>query len=351
MNEQIAGFEQEWPANGLEVVNRCPVCGNGEREILHQGLRDQVFFCAPGEWTLYRCRGCGTAYLDPRPTAETIYLAYRKYYTHQFAGDFRSLTLSAKVRRTLANGFRNWRYGTRDYPSSYLGILSAYLMPNARAIVDAGIRHLPKPLQGQQLLDIGCGNGEFLLRARSAGWRVSGLDFDHKAVEAAVSKGLDVKLCGSDILEESFSKFDVVTMAHVIEHVHNPLQMIEASYRLLKPGGFLWIETPNLNSQGHTKYGRNWRGLEPPRHLTIFTETSLAGALEKSGFIEISTQSYRPLCKSLFSASSAIAQGLDPYGVNHVEKSLLYAIKKAEKVAKLESSVREFITFKAWKRV
>jgi hypothetical protein len=99
VNEEIAGYEQEWPANGLEVVDRCPVCGEGEREILHQGLRDQVFYCAPGEWTLYCCRGCCSAYLDPRPTAETIYLAYRKYYTHQLAGDFHSPCLPRCVER------------------------------------------------------------------------------------------------------------------------------------------------------------------------------------------------------------------------------------------------------------
>lgn len=350
VNEQIIGFQKkEWPASGLEVLNRCPVCGAEERQILHQGLRDQVFFCAPGEWTLYSCRGCDSAYLDPRPTAETMYLAYEKYYTHQSAKDYGSLTKAAKVRRVLANGYRNWRYGTQDYPANYLGILIAYLMPSGRAIIDAGMRHLPKMAQGRQLLDIGCGNGEFLLRARSAGWQVTGLDFDPKAVEAATSKGLNVKLCGPDTLEESSSQFDAITMAHVIEHVHNPLQMLKASHQLLKPGGFLWIETPNLNSTGHSHYGRNWRGLEPPRHLTIFTETSLVAALEESGFTDITAQSYRPLCSSLFSASSAIAQGRDPYHANHIDKPMQCEIKKAEKVAKRISSTREFITFKAWK--
>jgi 2-polyprenyl-3-methyl-5-hydroxy-6-metoxy-1,4-benzoquinol methylase len=350
VNEEIAGYEQEWPANGLEVVDRCPVCGEGEREILHQGLRDQVFYCAPGEWTLYCCRGCCSAYLDPRPTAETIYLAYRKYYTHQLAGDFHSLTLPAKVRRTPANGFRNWRYGTQDCPSNYLGVLIAYLMPNGRAIIDAGMRHLPKLEQGRHLLDIGCGSGDFLLRAKSAGWQVIGLDFDPKAVEVAANKGLNVKLCRPDALDENSSQFDAITMAHVIEHVHNPLQMLKSCYHLLKPGGFLWIETPNLNSMGHVHYGRNWRGLEPPRHLTIFTETSLRAALKKSGFVEITEQAYRPLCASLFSASAAIAKGRDPYLANDIDKSMQYEIKKAERIAKNKPSTREFITFKAWKK-
>jgi hypothetical protein len=39
----------EWPANGFESVNECPVCGSTRRRVLYGGLRDNVFFCAPGD--------------------------------------------------------------------------------------------------------------------------------------------------------------------------------------------------------------------------------------------------------------------------------------------------------------
>src|SRR5690349_11892335 len=71
-----------WPEDGLEQLGHCPVCGSSARELVHCGLRDRVSFSAPGQWNLFRCAVCGSGYLDPRPNAETIGLAYANYYTH-----------------------------------------------------------------------------------------------------------------------------------------------------------------------------------------------------------------------------------------------------------------------------
>ncbi len=339
----------EWPVDGLESVPNCPICGSDARELLHENLTDQVFFCAPGKWNMYRCKTCTSAYLDPRPTSETISLAYQRYYTHDKASGFSSLSFLGKLRRRLANGYRNYRYGTRDYPASILGIIVASLMLNGRAIIDAGMRHLPKENTKKWLLDLGCGNGEFLLRARSAGWDVVGTDFDSKAVETARCQGLDVRLGGVEGLDSSIAEFDVITMAHVIEHVHHPLEVLQACYRLLKPGGFLWIETPNIASEGHQLFGASWRGLEPPRHLVIFTLDSMLNALGVAGFSEVKIQPYRPLCDAIFSASKAIAEGIDPYSVPRQAVSS-DIVKNAERIAKRSPDRREFITVKAWKK-
>jgi hypothetical protein len=55
-------------------------------------------------------------------------------------------------------------------------------------------------------------------------------------------------------------------------------------HRLLKPDGALWISTPNVDSLGHARFGRYWRGLETPRHLVLFNEASLVHAFQKAGF-------------------------------------------------------------------
>src|ERR1700730_4983745 len=73
-NEKVP---ESWPAEELEAVDRCPLCGCADRIALHLDLTDRVFFCAPGTWSLYRCGGCEGAYLDPRPTSESIARAYR----------------------------------------------------------------------------------------------------------------------------------------------------------------------------------------------------------------------------------------------------------------------------------
>jgi 2-polyprenyl-3-methyl-5-hydroxy-6-metoxy-1,4-benzoquinol methylase len=337
----------EWPADGLEVVTCCPVCSSNNREILHEDLTDNIFN-TPGKWSLYRCESCASAYIDPRPTPETIGLAYQHYFTHKVEHGTLSPGVWVKLRRRMANGYRNYYYGTRDYPASILGILVASLMPNTRANNDAVMRHLPKARNGQRLLDMGCGNGEFLLKARSAGWDVVGVDFDAKAVEVARSRRLDVRLGGVEKLDPAEEQFDAITLAHVIEHVHHPLEMLKACYKLLRPGGFLWLETPNIASEGHRLFGPAWRGLEPPRHLVLFTQNSMCNALSAAGFSEMKIQPYRPLCNTLFGASKAIAEGADPYSELY-ENGPPDMVKQAERIAKCDPTRREFITVKAWK--
>ncbi len=341
-------MHSEWPVKGLEAVPNCPVCGSDKREVLHEGLTDRVFFCAPGKWSMYRCESCASAYLDPRPSIETISLAYQRYFTHDKAPSFLSLSLLGKIRWRFANGYRNYRYGTREYPASIFGILAASLMPNRRASIGAGMRHLPKAKTGKRLLDLGCGNGAFLLRAHSAGWDVVGVDFDPKAVEVACSQGLDVRLGGVESLDPSAEQFDVITLAHVIEHVHHPVQVLQACFSLLKPGGFLWLETPNIASDGHQLYGASWRGLEPPRHLVLFTLDSMRNALSAVGFADIKTLPYRPLCDGVFGESRAIAEGIDPYSKSR-PSAPLDRVRKAERIARREPARREFITVKAYK--
>jgi SAM-dependent methyltransferase len=108
--------------------------------------------------------------------------------------------------------------------------------------------------------------------------------------------------------------YDAVTMSHVIEHLHDPVSALQEVRRILKPGGTLWIVTPNVESIGHRRFGVNWRGLEPPRHLVLFSGASLAEALDRAGFWPVVALpvSLRPF--GLFAASHCIAAGLDPNG-------------------------------------
>jgi len=349
MQDAGTGFlPPEWPRDGIESVSNCPVCGAGARELLYERLSDQVFFCAPGMWNMYRCELCASVYLNPRPTQETIGLAYQHYFTHYEAPGFSDLNFQKKIRLILANGYRNYRFGTRDFPASMLGILAVSLMPNGRALLDAGMRHLPKKGTNNRLLDVGCGNGTFLLRARSAGWEVVGVDFDRMAIKMALSQGLDARLGGVEVIESTGERFDVITLSHVIEHVHYPVEVLKACYRLLKPGGILWLETPNIASEGHRLFGASWRGLEPPRHLVLFTLESMRNAIKCAGFSNLKVHLYRPLCKEIFDASKAISEGNDPNSMSRASGPS-DIVNMAEQVAKRDPARREFITVTAWK--
>lgn len=342
--------KSDWPDEDLEAVTCCPICGSKQRELLHRGLADRVFFCAPGAWDLFYCPDCTSAYLDPRPTPASIGRAYSHYFTH--GGEWRKapehLSSLRRVLRALSNGYFNNRFGTDFQPAHPLGAWLAWLTPIKRRELESVGRHLPKAKPGQTLLDVGCGNGIFLDFARRAGWQAKGIDFDAQAVAYCVQKGLDVQMGGIDTLADQYECFDWITLSHVIEHVYDPLAVLRACHRLLKPGGGLWIETPNLAAQGHHDFGTAWRGLEPPRHLVLFSHESLARALRKTGFQDIEDTPFRSLYHDLARRSQAIARGWDPHQIPPPCMPSLRSLR-ADWRGLQNPALREFVSFTARK--
>ena len=96
--------------------------------------------------------------------------------------------------------------------------------------------------------------------AIAAGWQGSGCDFDPVTIRNALARGIDVREGGIEAWGDQFGAFDAVTISHVIEHVHDPRATLALAWKLLKPGGMIYVETPNLDALGHDIHGRNWRG-------------------------------------------------------------------------------------------
>jgi 2-polyprenyl-3-methyl-5-hydroxy-6-metoxy-1,4-benzoquinol methylase len=275
--------DQPWPPAGLERVERCPVCQSPERHLLYDHLTDRVFFCAPGEWTLYTCSQCQSAYLDPRPTPETIGLAYSNYFTHEEPTEKTPSSSFGRFKRRLRNGYLNAKYKCNLQPSSPLGRWVTPLLPQKRT-QDEIYRRLPTNVHHGRVADIGCGNGDFLRKAIQLGWEAWGTDVDEKALTVAKQSGARVIAGNLPNTGLPSDYFDYVTMSHVIEHVHDPLAALKEAHRILKPGGTLWIATPNLNSLSHKKFGKNWFSIDSPRHLIIFNMQSMQNIIQKSGF-------------------------------------------------------------------
>jgi SAM-dependent methyltransferase len=297
----------DWPADGLEAVPACPVCGSTERGVLHAGMRDRAFRAAPGSWTLMRCRGCRSAYLDPRPTPETIELAYRSYYTH---GSAPPPPAVGRVRQRLAGDYRRARWGYSVGAAIPGGRLLSRVAPARGATVDREIRHLPAT-PGGRLLDVGCGSGAFVAQMAELGWRAEGIDPDPTAVAGARKAGLDVKEGMVADLEpaEHAGAYDAITLSHVIEHLHDPAGDLRRIRDLLPPGGLLWIATPNLEALGLRRFGRDWVNLDPPRHLVLFTRASLERLTRDAGFAPLPAPPASPHASQTFSQSAAIGEG------------------------------------------
>lgn len=312
--DDVQALNRPWPPDGLEWIDTCPVCGNSLRDRLYGGLTDRVFRCAPGEWTLYRCIGCCCAYLDPRPTPDSIGLAYHKYFTHKVTSDMQSSNglLLGYIKAGIRNDYIKSRFRVTLHPRLPLGRLMFYLMPYRRMGKDRSFRHLALPGKSAKLLDIGCGNGDFVRLASSLGWDAQGMDPDPKAVAAARKIGLTVNQGGFPRTGFPDGQFDAVTLSHVIEHVHDPIVALREVHRILKPGGMIWMATPNLDSAGHHQFSCYWRGLEPPRHLVLFNASSLRLAYERCGFVNANLQRTSHNTNWIFLASLKVLQNQDP---------------------------------------
>ena len=246
---------------GAKPSSRLTVDWEEPRCLLCNSQRCSILVEAPdplkgggGLWfAVTQCQDCGLCFTNPRPTAECISQFYTTHYPPH-----------GKIGKRRKHGWQQWspwRCGRHKNVEGLLG-----------------------PGDGR-LLDFGCGNGTFLLRMHQRGWKVTGLDVSEQAVQRIRTHlGLSV-LAGSlphpELGDESF---DVITMRHSLEHVHQPLEVLRAAYRLLAPNGKLIVSAPNIDSLPFKWFGRSWRGLDLPRHLTHFTPDTLQLMLARAGF-------------------------------------------------------------------
>jgi 2-polyprenyl-3-methyl-5-hydroxy-6-metoxy-1,4-benzoquinol methylase len=275
-----------------EPCPSCYLCGKHGR-LVHARLIDKLFG-APGAWNFKECpdKECGLFWMDPKPTLEDLPKAYASYYTH--GGEQRPLRSGplAEFYRRVKLSHLNSALGYKTEPAGRLTKgLSKLLVffPERRNAIESEVMFLAAN-PGGKLLDVGCGSGERLERLQSLGWTVSGIDFDAEAVRVARGKGLDV-YCGT-IPGTSFptNGFDAIIMNHVIEHLPDPVVVLKECERILKPGGKVVISTPNSSCLGHKVFKEHWRGLEPPRHLHVFSPSSVEQTLKEAGFSSVSVR-------------------------------------------------------------
>lgn len=338
-----------WPVGGLETVHQCPACGALDSEMIYPALEDKVFGSGYEGLPMVRCVSCDSAYLQTRPNQQTIGLAYQTYYTHeQTDSNEAKLSPLRRLIRATMNGYRNRKFGLAQTPSNRFGFWLVSLLPWLSHGLINEMRSLPKPLPGQRLLDVGCGNGKFLSMAKAMGWEVVGVDFDELAVDAARKAGLTV-VHGDVFSISDYNGFDYITCSHVIEHVHHPRDFLKHIFFLLKPNGKFWLETPNIQSYGHDQFRADWRGLEPPRHLVLFSNNALRELLSQTGFHDIHVPEVNIFqVPFIFAASDAIKTQGNAASASFFQgfssRSLWLMIKESVNVNK-----REYITLLAQK--
>ncbi|MDP4281012.1 MAG: class I SAM-dependent methyltransferase [Bacteroidota bacterium] len=234
----------------MENLTVCPICGSGDFEN-YLTVRD--YFFSEEEFSIVKCSGCGFKFTNPRPAKNEI----EKYYnTNEYLShDTEKNDPITLIYRTI-----------RD-----INIRSKFNL-------------VKRYSTGYNLLDIGCGTGEFIQYCEKNGYIVNGIEPNEKARKHALDNNGIPVFDESHLDDEQDAGKDVVTLWHVIEHVHDLNERMKQIHRLLKKEGTLIIAVPNNNSPDCRKYGRLWAAWDVPRHLYHFETSTMKHLAENYGF-------------------------------------------------------------------
>jgi 2-polyprenyl-3-methyl-5-hydroxy-6-metoxy-1,4-benzoquinol methylase len=302
----------QWPAKDLERAWECPVCQSTARFPLHSDVPDRIFRVAPGVWNLHGCGTCGSAWLDPRPTPGTINRAYLRYYTHRPAS-VDAPRVARWLRAQLRDGYLRRRLGYPTGGAKLAAALAYGVLPWRGQRVASWVRHLAYVGPRCRLLDVGAGSGIFVQQMRALGWQAQGVEPDDDAAADAGAGAHLIRATLSEYASVASDRYDVLTLSHTLEHLHCPVDALSDCRCLLRPGGLLWIATPNVASLAHRAFGDCWWGLDVPRHLVLFNHRSLTELLRRSGFSEIRWWPGGADASFTHRASNLIVRGEDPW--------------------------------------
>ncbi|MFM7858359.1 MAG: class I SAM-dependent methyltransferase [Flammeovirgaceae bacterium] len=230
-----------------EKINSCPICG-GSAFKGHIQAKD---YTTTGEvFNIEQCATCQFVFTNPRPTETEIgkYYQSKNYISHTDGGN----RLIDRVYVMARNYAMSWK----------LGLLKA---------------HQPTG----DILDFGCGTGEFLHYCQSQGWNVQGVEPSINAREIAGRK--IGKRVAMEISELKHQQFDVVTLWHVLEHIHQLESALKNILNSLRIEGTLFIAVPNYKSADGQHYQNYWAGYDVPRHLWHFSKQTICTLLERNG--------------------------------------------------------------------
>lgn len=202
------------------------------------------------ELNIVKCLKCGLMYVNPRYTDQHLKMIYNREYF-------------------LGIGGRHFDEGWR----------TKVFQPIVNELI------LTTGLRSGKILDVGTATGYFLKQCQERGFDVAGVEPSSTASHFAKEQ-LKLPVKTGTLLTTHWreSAFDIVTMNDVIEHTRNPRRDLTKAYQLLKPGGWLMLTTPNIDSLGFKVFKEGFVFIAPQVHLWYFNSKTLTRLLQTCGF-------------------------------------------------------------------
>ena len=264
LNDQLASS-----GGALVMLEACPACEARARSwprfLLVRGARG-----SEGEGVrmpAVRCPACGFVFLNPRLSSQAVADFYRG---------------STRLLDYFTTGFKEDVDRNRGF------------LP----FVDLIERQLPRRSGGPSpavfdLFDLGCGTGSFMRLMKDRGFRVAGAEIAPSvAAHGRETLGLDIMAADADQAVETLQaqgrSFDVVTMIHAFEHLPDPLRVLRKLRAIVRPGGLVAINVPNVrylpvpvDRALGTNLAQIW---DPVGHFSYFSLATLRGICDRAGF-------------------------------------------------------------------
>ena len=226
----------------------CPICKSKKTTV----------FAAMEGYKLLRCLNCGFVW-DPGFKRENIALYEKKYF----------------VNDSPKGGYTNYFEGMKI---------------NRKTFADR-LKKIEKRMGKKgRLLDVGCALGECLVEAKRLGWKdAEGVEVSSFASSFARKRGLKVTK-GALGAKFKANYYDVVSYQDVIEHIPDPVTELKKAYRVLKPGGIIYLVTPNIGGYWSKILGPKWYHYKPGEHISYFDFNSTKKALSAAGFTKVESK-------------------------------------------------------------
>lgn len=183
-----------------ETLNRLNLTSYETREIFSVGTRDNK------EITVWHDKLSGVIYID------NFFVGDNEYVN----GSYRSQAAASELSGSLED-YRDTARRVKSYRQFYHGL---------------------------EICDFGCGEGSFVKQIKSSTRRVIGIELQKSCLEHLQSKGVE---CYANIESLPDNNFDTIFSFHVLEHLSNPIEILEIMKRKLKPGGTMVLEVPSAN--------------------------------------------------------------------------------------------------------